>query len=149
MHDEIEWARAVFEGRRTEEVKGPTLASALSGHNVTWPEFQRWVSIIASNTFHLPDDAGVTRAVFLPLLDLINHGDKGDANADVDREGGSFVIRATRDIKPGDEVQGAGRGGGGGEAGAPPGCGGLPAAPPSVRPSLFLATANPPPSSHR
>lgn len=103
----------MFEGRRADEVKGPTLATALSGANVTWPEFQRWVSVIASYTFHLPDDDGVTRAVFLPLLDLINHGDKGDANADVDREGAFFVIRATRDVKPGEEVwdEGGGRGG--------------------------------------
>ena len=42
------------------------------------------------------DDAGVTRAVFLPLLDLLNHGDADVNNCDVAREGAAFVARATR-----------------------------------------------------
>ena len=106
--DEVAWARAVFEGRRTSELGPdvPPLADVLAatGSNVTWSEFQRWVSLVASYAFHLPDDAGTTRAVFLPLLDLLNHGDADVANCDVAREGGAFVARATKPIKAGEEV---------------------------------------------
>ena len=108
VRDEVAWARAVYDGRRLKELGPdvPPLADVLAatGANVTWPEFQRWVSLVASYAFHLPDDAGVTRAVFLPLLDLLNHGDADVNNCDVVREGAAFVARATRDIKAGDEV---------------------------------------------
>ena len=108
VRDEVAWARAVYDGRRLKELGPdvPPLADVLAatGANVTWPEFQRWVSLVASYAFHLPDDAGVTRAVFLPLLDLLNHGDADVNNCDVAREGAAFVARATRDIKAGDEV---------------------------------------------
>lgn len=106
--DEVAWARAVYDGRRTNELgpEIPPLADVLkaTGGNITWPEFQRWVSLVASYAFHLPDDAGTSRAVFLPLLDLLNHGDADVANCDVGREGAAFVARATKAIKAGDEV---------------------------------------------
>lgn len=66
---------------------------------------------VASYAFFMPDDANVIRRVLLPLLDLINHANNDTANAMVAREGGSFVVRAIKDVVAGEEVRTAGGGG--------------------------------------
>ena len=71
---------------------------------------------VASYAFLLPDDDGVYKRVLLPLLDLLNHANPDKANANVGREDGYFVGRATKPIKQGEQARGV-RDGRGAESG--------------------------------
>ena len=61
---------------------------------------------IAAYAFLFPNEAGAMHRMLLPLLDLINHGDREAANLDImQAENGDFYGYALRDIRQGEEAR--------------------------------------------
>ena len=52
-----------------------------------------------SYSFHFADNAGRPRIFLLPLLDLLNHAQHGNAEVRQDRSAQQFVAVALRDIR--------------------------------------------------
>ena len=79
-----------------------TLDDALSEDEWRWA-----VSLVHSRTFRIENerDDGPPRRAMVPAADLINHTSApSEVNADWSLEDGEFTVRATRDVKEGDEL---------------------------------------------
>ena len=79
-----------------------TLDDALSEDEWRWA-----VSLVHSRTFRIENERGdrPPRRAMVPVADLINHTSApSEVNADWSLEDGEFTVRATRDVKEGDEL---------------------------------------------
>ena len=60
---------------------------------------------VASYAFTFPDEDGVPTRMLLPLLDMLNHGNKGTANVQIiEAENGDIYAYTLRDVEAGEEV---------------------------------------------
>ncbi|CAL8465237.1 g4772 [Coccomyxa elongata] len=100
-----DFTRNVLRGAKPHIVKD---VRAMLGRDISLEEFKYWTAMVASYAFTFPDDTDPEKQVrvMLPLVDLINHGNRDEANVKLFRdENGDYIAYATRVIKKGEELR--------------------------------------------
>jgi hypothetical protein len=61
---------------------------------------------VGSYAFLFPNELGMQHRMLLPVVDLVNHGDGGRANANpIQADNGDIYVYTLRDIAKGEEVR--------------------------------------------
>jgi hypothetical protein len=72
---------------------------------VTEADFVLTATWIGAYTFTFDNHAGQRVRYLIPVLDMLNSGNRKETNADVRTKGTSFQAFATKPIKKGDQVE--------------------------------------------